>query len=631
MVIISNSSRRASVTTDKMKSLGFDPSLFLGSITSGELTHLYLERRDDPWFAELGRSCIHITWSDRGAISLDGLDLKVVDNAEEAEFILAHGTEGLGLPSGSVIPKKLEELEKILEQCAVKKIPMVVANPDCVTVEVRALRVMPGTLASKYEKLGGEVKWMGKPAKVIYESAMALAGVNASECIAVGDSLHHDIKGSNSAGMNSIFITGGIHADELGLCNFDQVAKEPEVRDLATKFDAYPTYVMPSFTWRSRLGKRGETCYLNLPPDHISKLILRKLKPFSIDYFRFGGACKQWRTLLMEDRRQIDANNRIPMMLVPTSHHIDGYVKDPFAVVDNVIRLPPIMHAFDSKPCPIEEQVLYHCWQDSSFISKKFDTQYAVRNVVLSADPRTCHEYLVIAIYGPRGRLAFFKANSNSNNKNDAASVKFPSWIYYDEHYGHRSYRDVAFDKGLVLACSWHDAIVLKVDSFPVIKVWAKIDNPEAIYAHSPRHSALYLSETMSTKELLLIAKVMRLNPDNSHYTWLFLVFKLVKNHVKDALRWVSVSSLDGDAIFVGSNHTVSVIASDSTGHQQDSIYFTDDHPHRQHNLDLGPYASLGPHDMGIYNLRDTSKCTRYTFDLGRKQLPQPFWILPMF
>lgn len=30
-----------------------------------------LNRRDDAWFAALGRSCIHMTWSDRGAISLE--------------------------------------------------------------------------------------------------------------------------------------------------------------------------------------------------------------------------------------------------------------------------------------------------------------------------------------------------------------------------------------------------------------------------------------------------------------------------------------------------------------------------------------------------------------------------------
>jgi ribonucleotide monophosphatase NagD (HAD superfamily) len=44
MVIISNSSRRASTTMEKMKILGFDTSLFLGAITSGELTHQYLQR-----------------------------------------------------------------------------------------------------------------------------------------------------------------------------------------------------------------------------------------------------------------------------------------------------------------------------------------------------------------------------------------------------------------------------------------------------------------------------------------------------------------------------------------------------------------------------------------------------------
>ena len=70
--------------------------------------------------------------------------MRVVDKVEEAEFVLAHGTEALGLPSGSVLPMELEDLEKILEQCAAKKIPMVVANPDFVTVEARALRVMPG-------------------------------------------------------------------------------------------------------------------------------------------------------------------------------------------------------------------------------------------------------------------------------------------------------------------------------------------------------------------------------------------------------------------------------------------------------------------------------------------------------
>ncbi|XP_051121213.1 uncharacterized protein LOC127244766 [Andrographis paniculata] len=249
MVIISNSSRRADTTIEKLSSLGFNPSLFLGAITSGELTHHYLMRRDDPWFAGLGRTCIHMTWSDRGAISLEGLGLHVVDNVEEAEFILAHGTEALGMPSGDALPMKLEELNEILKKCSAKKIPMVVANPDFVTVEARALRVMPGTLAATYEKLGGEVKWMGKPGEIIYKSAMAMAGADASDCIAVGDSLHHDIKGANEAGISSAFITCGIHADELSLSKVGEIAALSSVQSLATKYEAHPTYVLPSFTW----------------------------------------------------------------------------------------------------------------------------------------------------------------------------------------------------------------------------------------------------------------------------------------------------------------------------------------------------------------------------------------------
>ncbi|KAK4258259.1 hypothetical protein QN277_007729 [Acacia crassicarpa] len=249
MVIISNSSRRSSITMEKLKSLGFDTSLFVGAITSGELTHQYLQRRDDPWFAALGRSCIHMTWKDRGAISLEGLDLQVVENVEGADFVLAHGTEALGTPFGDARPMNLQDLEGILELCASKRIPMVVANPDYVTVEARDLHVMPGTLAAKYEELNGEVKWMGKPGEIIYKSAMAMTGTDASDCIAVGDSLHHDIKGANAAGIKSVFITGGIHATELGLDKYGELADLLSVQSLAMKHNALPSYVLSGFTW----------------------------------------------------------------------------------------------------------------------------------------------------------------------------------------------------------------------------------------------------------------------------------------------------------------------------------------------------------------------------------------------
>lgn len=80
---------------------------------------------------------------------------------------------------------------------------------------------------------------------------MSMVGVDASDSIAVGDSLHHDIKGANAAGIPSVFITGGIHATELGLGNFDETADMNSVKALASNYDAYPSYVLPSFTWQN--------------------------------------------------------------------------------------------------------------------------------------------------------------------------------------------------------------------------------------------------------------------------------------------------------------------------------------------------------------------------------------------
>ncbi|CAL5391747.1 unnamed protein product [Camellia sinensis] len=83
----------------------------------------------------------------------------------------------------------------------------------------------------------------------IYKSAMAMAGVDVGDCIAVGDSLHHDIKGANIAGIQSAFITGGIHASELGLGNYGELADSSSVQALALKYDAHPSFVLPAFMW----------------------------------------------------------------------------------------------------------------------------------------------------------------------------------------------------------------------------------------------------------------------------------------------------------------------------------------------------------------------------------------------
>ncbi|XP_044499328.1 uncharacterized protein LOC123220812 [Mangifera indica] len=179
-----------------------------------------------------------------------GLGLQVVEDIEEAEFILDHSTKALGLPLGETHPTSLDDLEKILELCAAKKILMIVANLDYVTVEARALYV-------GIQKLGGAVRWMGKPDKVTGSLSLDLISKIVQLfmffmrmiTIAVGDSLHHDIKGANAVGIQSVFTTGGIHANELGRSSFGEVSDLSPVQTLSSKYDAHPSYVLPAFIW----------------------------------------------------------------------------------------------------------------------------------------------------------------------------------------------------------------------------------------------------------------------------------------------------------------------------------------------------------------------------------------------
>ena len=77
---------------------------------------------------------------------------------DDAEFLLAHGAECLGRP-GNAEPREasLDEIRAVLEAGAEKGLPLLIANPDIVTVSGADLIVMPGTFGRWYKEMGGQV------------------------------------------------------------------------------------------------------------------------------------------------------------------------------------------------------------------------------------------------------------------------------------------------------------------------------------------------------------------------------------------------------------------------------------------------------------------------------------------
>lgn len=255
LLIISNSSRRASGALGNLAKMGFPPAAFAGVVTSGEVTHTHLSARPDAWWQGLGSACLHFTWATRGAISVEGLGVAPTLDPEQADFILAHGTEALGRGDGApAVPASLDEMLALLARCAARErgIPMIVANPDIVTVSGSELRTMPGTLARHYAGMGGEVRLMGKPAPVIYEAALHMLGLPPGAVIAIGDSMEHDIGGAAAAGVDSLLIGGGIHAAELGVPGPAEAAggavDGEALQLLCQQHGAAPTYSLPYFS-----------------------------------------------------------------------------------------------------------------------------------------------------------------------------------------------------------------------------------------------------------------------------------------------------------------------------------------------------------------------------------------------
>lgn len=102
-----------------------------------------------------------------------------------------------------------------------RNIPFVCANPDLHVHVGRDLFPCAGAIATIYDELGGPVYWAGKPHPIAYTTAMAEAEalrgapVATSRILGIGDTIRTDLASATAAGVDALFITGGIHRDDV--------------------------------------------------------------------------------------------------------------------------------------------------------------------------------------------------------------------------------------------------------------------------------------------------------------------------------------------------------------------------------------------------------------------------------
>ena len=240
VILISNAPRPSPPIERQVLRLGVSPGAFDAVVTSGDVTIGLMEQQS-------GDQVLHIG-PERDLMLFDtateetGARPRLVA-LEEAQYVLCTGLR-------SDETETVDDYQSELRAMLGRGMAMICANPDIVIHRGDTLIHCAGALARRYEELGGSVIYAGKPYGPIYDRALTLAGrirgarIEKSRVLAIGDGMKTDILGASRAGLDALFVTGGIHRS-LHKENLTSPADPIELKRLYDENEAWPVAAIP--------------------------------------------------------------------------------------------------------------------------------------------------------------------------------------------------------------------------------------------------------------------------------------------------------------------------------------------------------------------------------------------------
>jgi HAD superfamily hydrolase (TIGR01459 family) len=193
VILITNAPRPADSVQRQLRKLGVADETYDAIVSSGDLTRLYVA--DHP-----GRKMFWLG-PERDNSIYRGLDA-VIAPLEEADYIVCTGLYDDETETA-------EDYRGMMLKARERKLTLVCANPDIVVEKGDRLIYCAGAIAELYR-------------------AMALAGerqghqIDRKKVLAIGDSVRTDLTGAREFGIDCLFVTRGIHAEEFeGLDQLD--------------------------------------------------------------------------------------------------------------------------------------------------------------------------------------------------------------------------------------------------------------------------------------------------------------------------------------------------------------------------------------------------------------------------
>jgi HAD superfamily hydrolase (TIGR01459 family) len=236
VILITNAPRPGLVVTKFIDKVGVPHNAYDDIVSSGDVTRSVMAERS-------GKNVFHIG-PERDLPIFEGLDLNFVP-VEQADYVVCTGLAD----DETETP---DSYRPLLSEIRDRGLFMVCGNPDLVVERGDKLLYCAGAIADLYRTLGGEVLYAGKPYRPIYDLALDRvmrkrgAAPPLSRVLAIGDSVRTDLKGAIDRGLDCLFVTAGIHAEELGGRN----APDPDaVRRIFADAGVTPTAVMRRLAW----------------------------------------------------------------------------------------------------------------------------------------------------------------------------------------------------------------------------------------------------------------------------------------------------------------------------------------------------------------------------------------------
>jgi HAD superfamily hydrolase (TIGR01459 family) len=206
VMLITNAPRPGNVVVKFIDRVGVPHDAYDGIVSSGDVTRAAMAERPD-------KNVFHIG-PERDLPIFEGLGLNFVP-LDKADYVVCTGLRNDEVETPEGYRAELGELRR-------RRMFMLCGNPDLVVERGEKLVYCAGAVADLYRSLGGAVLYAGKPHRPIYDLALArIAALRGAEpplkrVLAIGDSIRTDLKGATDMGLDCLFVTAGIHAEELG-------------------------------------------------------------------------------------------------------------------------------------------------------------------------------------------------------------------------------------------------------------------------------------------------------------------------------------------------------------------------------------------------------------------------------